>query len=63
VVKTPPANVGDARDPGSIPALGRCPGVGKSNTLQYSWLENSMDRGDWQAMGLQFMGLQRVKHD
>jgi len=63
VVKTPPANVGDARDPGSIPALGRCPGVGKSSTLQYSWLENSMDRGDWQAMGLQFMGLQRVKHD
>jgi len=40
-----PANVGDAGDAGSIPGLGRSPEVGKSNPLQYSCLENSMDRG------------------
>ena len=40
----------NARDPGSIPGLGRSPGEGNSYPLQYSRLENSMDRGDWQAM-------------
>ena len=39
----------NAEDPGSIPEWGRCPGEGKSNSLQYSCLENSMDRGTWQA--------------
>ena len=38
-----------ARDPGSIPGLGRSPGEGNGNPLQYSCLENSMDRGAWQA--------------
>ena len=49
VVKNPPANVGDARDTGSIPELGRSLGVRNGNPLQYSCLKNSMDRGDWQA--------------
>ena len=40
---------GDVRDVGSIPGLGRAPGVGNDNLLQYSCLENSMDRGAWQA--------------
>ena len=39
----------NARDLGSIPGLGRSPGVGNSYPLQYSCLENSMDRGDWRA--------------
>ena len=47
VVKNPPANAGNARDMGSIPGLGRYPGVGNDNPLQYSCLENSMDRGAW----------------
>ena len=37
------------RDLGSIPELGRSPGEGNGNTLQYSGLKNSMDRGAWQA--------------
>ena len=45
VVKNPPANVGDKRDSGSIPGLGRSPGGGHGNPLQYSCLENPMDRG------------------
>ena len=36
-----------AEDPGSIPGLGRSPGEGNGNPLQYSCLENSMDRGAW----------------
>ena len=39
----------NARDPGSIPGLGRSPGEGNGNPLQYSCLENSMDRGPWWA--------------
>ena len=39
-----------ARDAGSIPGLGRSPGEGNSNPLQYSGLENSMDRGAWRAV-------------
>ena len=42
--------VGDIRDTGSIPGLGRSPGGGYGNPLQYSGLENPMDRGAWQAM-------------
>ena len=49
VVKVPSANAGDARDMGSISGLGRSPGVGNSNPLQYSCLENPMDRGTWRA--------------
>ena len=49
VVKNPPANAGDARDAGSIPGLGRSSRVGNGNSLQYSCLENPMDRGLWQA--------------
>ena len=37
----------NAGDPASIPGSGRCPGEGNGNTLQYSSLENSMDRGAW----------------
>ena len=47
VVKNPPASAGDARDGGSIPGWGRSPGGGNGNLLQYSCLENSMDRGAW----------------
>ena len=47
MVKNPPANAGDTRDMGSIPGSGRSPGVGNGNTLQYSCLKNSMDRGAW----------------
>ena len=50
VVKNPPANAGNARDMGSIPGLGRYPGVGNDSPLQYFCLENSMDRGAWQAL-------------
>ena len=46
VVKNPPANAGDA---GSVRGWGRSPGVENGNPLQYSCLENSMDRGPWQA--------------
>ena len=49
MVKSPPANAGDARDAGSILGLGRFPGEGHGNPLQYSNLENSMDTGAWQA--------------
>ena len=49
VIKNPPANAGDARDTGSILGLGRPPGVGSGNPLQYSCLKNSTDRGVWQA--------------
>ena len=43
VVKNPPANAGDVRDEGLIPASGRFPGGGYGNPLQYSCLENPMD--------------------
>ena len=45
MVKNLPANAGDTRDVGSIPGLGRSPGVGNGNTLQDSCLENPMDKG------------------
>ena len=50
VVKNLPASAGDARDVGLIPGLGRFPGKANDNPLQYSCLENSMDRGAWQAV-------------
>ena len=49
VVESQPANAGDARDSGSIPGLGRSPGEGNGNPLQYSCLENPWDRGAWWA--------------
>ena len=61
VVKNLPANVGDVRDLGLIPGLGRSPGGGNSNPLQYSCLKKI----PWteEAGGLQSMGLLRVRHD
>ena len=49
LVKNLPANAGDIRDMGLIPGLGRSPGEGNGNPLQYSFLENPVDRGTWQA--------------
>ena len=49
MVKNLPASAGHARDVGSIPGPGRSPGIGNDNPLQYSYLENSRDRGAWQA--------------
>ena len=49
VVKNPLAIAGDVRELGSIPGLGRSPGRGHSSPLQYSCLENPMERGAWQA--------------
>ena len=48
VVKNLPANARDTRDAGSIPGLARSPEEGNGCHLQYSLLENSMDKGDWQ---------------
>ena len=48
--KNLPANEEDTRDMGSVPGLGRSPGEGNGNPFQYSWLENSMDRGAWRAI-------------
>ena len=47
MVENPPANAGDIRDAGLIPELGRSPGEGNGNPLQYSCLENPMDREAW----------------
>ena len=49
MVKNPPANAGDIGDTGLIPGLGRYPGEGNGNPLQYSRLGNPMD-GGWQAI-------------
>ena len=49
VVKNLPANAGDSRDLDSIPGLGRSSGVENGSSLQYSCLENPMDREAWQA--------------
>ena len=57
VVKNPPANAGDT---GSIPESGTSPRLGNDNPLQYSCLENFMDRGAWRATVL---GATRVGHD
>ena len=58
VVKNVSANAGDLRDVGSIPGSGWIPGVGNGNPLQYSCLENFMDRG---ASGVPSMWLRRVR--
>ena len=49
MVKNLPANAGDVRDTGSFPGAGRSPGGGHGNPLQYSCLENPMDRGAGRA--------------
>ena len=50
MVKNSPANAGDVRDAGLIPELGRSPGGGNGNPLQYSCLENPIDRGAWKPV-------------
>ena len=60
-VKNHPANVGDLRDPGSIPGLGRSPGGGHGNPFQYSCLENP--HGQQSLVGYISQGLQRVGHN
>ena len=52
VVKNLPANAGDAEDSGLIPGWGISPGEGNGYPLQYSCLQNKMDRGAWQAIVL-----------
>ena len=49
LVKNPFANAGDTGDTGSIPGSGRSPGGGNGSPLQYSYLENPMNRGAWWA--------------
>ena len=60
MVNNPLANAGDAGDSGSIPGSGRSPEEGNGNPLEYSCLENSMDRGAWWA--IQSVALQRVRN-
>ena len=61
VVKNLPANAGDVRDVSSGPGLGKIPGEGSGNPLQYSCLENSKDRGAcWASQSTES---QRVGHD
>ena len=57
MVKNPPARAGDT---GSVLGLGRSPGEGNGNPLQYSCLGNPVDRGAWQAT---VYGVARVRHD
>ena len=52
LVKNLPANVEDTRDTSTIPGSGRSSGEGNGNPLQYSCLENSMDRGTWRVQGV-----------
>ena len=49
MIKDPPANAGEPESVGLIPGLGRSPGGGNGNPLQYSCLENPVDRGAWRA--------------
>ena len=60
MVKNLPANAEDLRDKDSISGLGRSPGVGNGNPIQYSCLENPMDRGAWKAT---VNGVARVGHN
>ena len=59
MVKNPPANAGDTGDVGSIPGSGRSPGGRHGNPLQYSCLENPIDRGAWWAMVQRFTKSQK----
>ena len=62
MVNNLPAKIGDIRDVGSISGRGRSAGEGHDNPLQYSCLENPMDRGAWwtAVMGLQRVGMTGV---
>ena len=60
MVKNLPANSGDAREVGSIPGLGRSPGVGNGNSLHYFCLGNPMDGGAWPAT---VQGVAKVGHN
>ena len=60
VVNNRPADAGDARDAGLIPGLGRSAGEGNGNPVQYSYLENPMDRAAWWGI---VHGVTRVGHD
>ena len=60
MVKNLSAKAGDVRDGSSVPELGRSPGGGHGNPLQYSCLENPMDRGAWWAT---VHGISNVGHD
>ena len=60
MIKNPPANTGDAKDAGLIPASGRSPGVGNGNLLPHSFLENSVGREAWRVT---LQGPQRVRYD
>ena len=61
VVKNLPANAEDIKDSGSIPGLGRSPGGGHGNPLQYSCLENPVDRGTWRTIAHRVMKSQTMK--
>ena len=61
VVKNLPANAGDLREAGLIPELGRSPGGGHGNSLQYSCLEDPMNREAWQATVYRFAELTQLK--
>ena len=68
VMKNPSANTGDIRRCRFNPGSGRSPGGGHGNPLQYSCLENPMDRGAWWATGHRVIGSyrpqgHRVRHD
>ena len=60
LVKNPPASAEDIRDVGSVPGSGRFPEEGHGNPLQYSCVENSLDRGAWWAT---VHGAARIGHD
>ena len=60
IVKNLPANTGDIRDTGLIPGLGRFPGGKHANPLQYSYLENPIDRGGWRTT---VHGIAKIAHD
>ena len=60
VVKNQSINAGNAGDTGLVPGSGRAPGGGNGNPLQYSCLENRMDRGAWPTT---VHGSQRIRHD
>ena len=62
VVKNPPANERNSRDVTSVPGLGRSPGVGNGNPLQYACLGNSRSRGAWQVTVHRAADLDTTEH-
>ena len=63
MIKNPPANAGDTRDSGLIPGLGRFPGVGNDNPLHYFCLENFMEPGGLQSMGVTRVNMHICMHE